>query len=449
MYDLSRLEPPSVPVTLKLVEAKALAGTLNEVRLTFNGAVDPVTGSNTANFRVGDLAVLSATVSADRRTITLRTAPQTSGQSLAVNISGLKDADGIAAGLNASASVVSAASYQDEVFADGVVRYWKFDEATGTNANTLVTVKDSLASAAAVLYGSPILAVPGLVPTLGSNPAIQFAAAASNRVVVPNGADLNITSGPWAKRTFALWFKATTLPRGGANVEAPVLWEEGGDNRGAALYLYGTQDVAEPNEALLVWNAYNNTVADGASGGWGVALGKPELAIYLTHPIKAGEVYHVVAVLDGDPAGRTGEIRLTVNGQLVGSKGGVGQIYNHSANIQIGRGAFVRHDGVTAGDLHYFNGVLDELSVANTALSASRATQLYRVGIGGDVGGTEPTLETVGVESGQFVITWDGPATLQRAPAAAGPYQDVSGATGGRYQEPVTTSAAGFFRLRN
>jgi|GEM_PF-3190123 len=429
-----------------LASASAVAGTVNEVRLSFARTLDTASATNPATYSVGSLGVTQVGLSADGRTVTLRTGQQQPGQSIPVTITSLRDRDTPEGTLSTNLIVQARLSFADEVIASGAVRYWRFEETGGTNAFSAATRLDSAATAAANLFNAPTLAVPGLVPNLAGNSAIQLVAANTNRIVVPNGSDLNINTGPWAKRTFSFWFKANSLPRGGASPQAPVLFEEGGDTRGLALYLYGTQDSANPSEALLVWNAYNNATADGPSGGWGVALGNKTNAVYLTTPIRAGEVYHVVAVLDGDTKGRTGSIRLHVNGQAIGTATGAGQIFNHSADIQIGRGAFVRHDGITAGNLHYFDGVLDEFAIFNTALPPERASQLFQFGQSDPLAADGQRISEIRVEGGNFIVSWQGSGRLAVSDSVEGTFTPIPGATS-PHSEPINASGSRFFRL--
>src|SRR5207244_1739746 len=93
-----------------------------------------------------------------------------------------------------------------------------------------------------------------------------------------------------------------------------------------------------PDQAQLVFHGYNNVAGDGAGSPWGVTTGQATPAIYAQTTIQAGQLYHVVGVLDGDSVSTNGYLILYVNGVEVSRVGGVGQIYNHSADIQIGRG---------------------------------------------------------------------------------------------------------------
>ncbi len=428
----------------QLVSSDALAGYINEIRLTFSRPVDSVSATNLATYNLSGASLLNALLSADGLTVTLETSPQQTGANLSVSINGLKDRvtpDGV---LNSTVAVQSRLSYGDEILTDGPVRYWHFNESGGTNVASVISALDALNSTTVALYDGPTLGVEGLVPNLGSDTAIAFTASQTNRLLVPNGSDLNITAGPWSKKSFSLWFKAATLPRGGASPQAPVLWEQGGDSRGAAIYLYGTQDVDQPNEAALIWNVYNNA-ADGVTGGWGVKLGNSSGAVYVSTPVQANQVYNVVGVFNGDTQGTNGTISLYVNGALAGSVGGAGQLFNHSSDIQIGRGSFVRHDGITAGNIDYYDGVLDELAIYSKALSAERVAQLYQIGLANSTGIQPAIIADVKIQGGNIVISWEGSGKLEAADTVNGTYTPVAN-TGNPYSEPVEAKQR-FFRL--
>jgi hypothetical protein len=293
---------------------------------------------------------------------------------------------------------VSTVSYPDEVLADQPVRYWRFDETNGNSVASLTSVLDVLATTSGTLVNSPVLGQPSLVPNTIGDGAIRFVAANSNCVTVPNGADLNITSGPWAKRSIELWFNAASVPTLGSTGlnAATALWEEGAATRGLAVYLWRDPANSAPAQAELVFHAWNNA-ADGPGSPFGATNAPP---IYVHTTISTGLTYHVVAVLDGD-TNITGQILLYVNGVETGRQGGVGQIYNHSADIQIARGNTLIHTRTTAGKLAYFDGTLDEFSVYNQALAADRVATHYQVGT---TSVAPPVINSITVESGNIVI---------------------------------------------
>src|SRR6201999_4592150 len=114
-------------------------------------------------------------------------------------------------------------------------------------------------------------------------------------------------------------------------------WEEGGTLRDIGIYLWNPSGVtnaavANPAQAYLAFTAYNST-DDGPGSPFGLLLNPP---VYITYPVSTNVTYHVVGVLDGDTTGTNGELRLYVNGALVGrTTNGVGQIYDHNGAVHI------------------------------------------------------------------------------------------------------------------
>ncbi len=135
--------------------------------------------------------------------------------------------------------------------------------------------------------------------------------------------------GPWSKITHVFSFKADKLPRvivtaTNTYTEAPAIY----GHSYIVFYLYGTQTNNSPTNALLVFKA-NNTSSDGPGAPWGGST--LATAKYITYPVVAGQTYNVVGVVDGN-ASFTGTLRLYINGVLVGSVTGIGEIYKHPNN---------------------------------------------------------------------------------------------------------------------
>ncbi len=383
----------------RLVSIRGLAGANSEVQLEFDEALDISTATNASIYRVDGLQILSARLSADARWVILTTSPQNIGFSYVLHIYGLKDISVAGNALTTLVRFRGTKTYSEEALADQPVRYWRFEEAENSGTvDSLVTLLDPLITGQSVLVNGPKLGVPGLVSNLVGSTAIQFDAARIQSITVPNGSDLNINTGPWDKRTISFWFKATSLPSGGAAKGSAVIFEAGGVNRGYGIYLYGSQDVANPSEALLAFNAFNN-LTDGPGSPWGTKSGDGSSSVYVSTPVQTGQVYHVVAVLDGDKTGTAGELRLYLNGTLAGTAKGAGQLYNHSSNIQIGNGTILLHDGVNPSNKSPFDGVIDELAIYNTALTTERVTVLYNFANTVDVGIQQQPLTITQVDT--------------------------------------------------
>ncbi len=454
--------PPSILTVLpdtvppQLTGLRGLAGTLNEIILSFNTPVDPVTAKNLATYSVPTsastgLAILGASVSTNGLQVILSTTPQVHGQSNEITITGLKDHSHVPNTLSVKAGFVSTISYRDEVLAEpGLVRYFTFDETNGTEVNSLLSKYDTsplnIVGTVDAASGSPVLNVPGLVPNIPSNTAVYFnGVGLTNRVALPNGADINSTLGPWYQITTIFSFEADSLPEiqtndSGivTNYPAPVLFSD----LQYAIYLYPTQITNNPSQAQLVFEA-QNTSSQGAGSPWGGNT--PATAKYITYTVQPHQVYNVVAVLDGNSGFVNGELRLYINGARVGSVTGVGAIYQQPNDPPgFGQGYVTTYTGykknINPGLItpfiatnspialtntawsEPFNGVIDEFAYINQGtLSDARIAQLYSfsqtnwadtgftVVTGTNTGGgngTQPTLGFTAPSGGAFSLSW-------------------------------------------
>ena len=379
----------------QLLSAKVPAAGANEVVLTFNKPVDPVTGTSLATYNLGLVALNSVTLSTDGLTVTLYTGTLELNQVYLFTITGLKDTTAAQNVLNTTGSFVtsqgnaaSGVGYPGLILAGNSVRYWRFDDPVGSTAVASPTTGlDPFSSGLATFNGSPTLGVPSLIPNQPQDSAILFTAATGDWLLVPNGVDINSGTAPYSQKSIELWFNANSVPAPGASglLSASTLYEEGGTTRGLALYLW--RNPANPNPALaqLTFHAWNNVTNDGPGAPWGATSAgtTPESvttpAIYAQTTIQAGQTYHVVAVLNGDPNGTTGHLILYVNGVAVSTVGGVGQLYPHTSDIEIGRGTTLLHTG-DSGVTAKFDGVLDDLSLYDVALSPATVLQHYQAG---------------------------------------------------------------------
>ena len=448
--------PDTIPI--QWIGLKGLAGTLNQLRLFFSKPLDPGTATNLATYSIpsagaNGLRILGATLSPDGTQVWLQTTPQTDGQTNTLIIAGLRDRAARPNSVTASATFVSGISYRDEIIGDGAVRYWTFAETKGTDFHTLVSKFDTSAeNLVGQLLANPVLDAPGLVPNLGNDPAIGFSGnSLSNRIALPNARDLNAILGPWPKRTHLFSFRADHLPRvNGTNVESPAIFA----HDIVAFYLHGTQDTNNPTEALLAFRAHN-TSSDGPGTPWGgttLATSK-----HVLFPIKAGQVYHVAGVIDGS-ANFTGQLLLYVNGQLVGAVGGIGQLYKHpNTPPTIGQGSFTTHVGysqnldITTPNYNArFDGVIDEFSILNKALSPSRIAQLYQFALTPNREAAllpvEPTHLGVGWDGTHIILNWEGGGTLESADSLIGPFTPILNATS-PYSTTLTSTGHRFYRV--
>jgi Concanavalin A-like lectin/glucanases superfamily/PA14 domain len=436
-----------------LVSVRAFAGSLNQVRLEFSEPLQSSIATNLATYGLTPVGgagatLLGATLSPDGRTVTLQTTPQSNGQVHRVTVAGVADRAATPNRLSTAATVTTGVGYREEILSEGAVRYWTFDETTGTEFHTLAsrfdTARENLVG---TIVNGPQLGVPGLVANLPSSTAFRFRdTSPSNHVFLPNGRDINAILGPWAKRTHLLSFRADHLPRVTittnivdnqfvvtTNIAAPALYA----HDRIALYLFGSQESEDPTEAQLVFRAHNTT-SEGPGTPWGgttLATSKHVIAT-----IRRGQTYHVAAVLDGSPTAFTGELKLYLDGQLVGAVGGIGQIYKHpNTTPTIGIGSFRTHTGesqsvdFTASNFNArFDGVIDEFSLVPKALSAGRIADLFAISrtapAGPAVIETPSAFTGIRVENGTVTVRWEGPARLLRSDRLDRDYAPVDGA---------------------
>ena len=172
----------------------------------------------------------------------------------------------------------------------------------------------------------------------------------SQYVDVPNKANLNPAT--------AITVEAWVYPRPPYNsVSSPVIKKAGegsAQQDGYALELYNT--------GAAVFGVY-------LTGGLGWVL-TPQV------PVPANQWSHVAGVYDGT------KVSIYLNGVLAGTPSSAsGQIVASGNSLQIG------HDPSNAS--RYFNGLIDEATVYNTALSASQIQTIFSAGT---VGKCPPSL---------------------------------------------------------
>jgi hypothetical protein len=378
-----------------ITSVRGVAGGVNEVIITFNKPLDQASASSITAYSSPYFVVNAATLSADGETVILNTTQQRVGANYPLTITGVKDTTVAGNVLNAALNFASSLSYKDEILADNPARYYKLDETSGLVAFTQVAIADVI-NTNGTYQNLPVLGVPPLLPSAGTNEfAVKFVAANTNWVLIPNGGDVNDFRGPWPKKSWELWFNANSFPPGAqpgdTSVQAQThavagLWEEGGGQRDATIYLWNSNTVTAPQTAFLTLHSYNST-ADGPGAPFGL-LNNP--ATYVTYPVTTGVTYHVVGILDGDPNGTHGGLRLYVNGQQVAQlTNGVGQLYNHNGDVEIGQGNARSHLNAS-GVFGAFDGTIDEVSTYNTVLSSNRILSHYLAGIGTTTTATVP-----------------------------------------------------------
>src|SRR5690606_2705090 len=208
---------------------------------------------------------------------------------------------------------------------------------------------------------------------------------------------------------FTFWFKAHSAPPPGASGLDSIagIWEQGAATRGIQIYLWRDPADSDPDQATLVFHAFNNA-ADGPGSPFGTGGGRP--AVFTAAPVRVGEIYHVAAVMDGDSAGTSGNLILYINGEEVARSTGVGQLYAHTGDVQIGRGNGLYHNGAH-GNVQFFDGVLDELALYNTALPPARVQAHHAAGTGAPRLASPPQVQDVATygDPNGVTVTFDQP----------------------------------------
>jgi len=428
----------------QVASISGVAGGVNRVRIAFSEPLDPVTASDPSRYTSPLFRISDVLLSADGRSVILSTTRQRVGITYPVTIAGVRDRSVQGNEISTTVNFVSELTYQDEVLADNPVRYYRFEETSGTVAFTQTTSGDQQ-NTNAVYQNFPLLGVPSLVPSATGEYAARFVRANTNFVAVPNGGDINDFRGPWAKKSYEFWFNANSTPTvapAGANAATTQLtttaglWEEGGNLRSIAAYLWRNPAKLNSGEAELTFHAYNDT-PDGPGAPFGL---RQYPAVYVTHTVRTNTTYHVVAVMDGRTDSRDGELRLYVNGELVSrSTNGVGQIYNHNGDVQIGRGNARTHLDISAA-LGSFDGVIDEVSTYNQALSEDRIRAHYLAGTGASLVATNPPTVVSSVDAlgnpGQLTVVFNQPVS----PATAANRANYTIRTSGGQGLPIQTA---------
>ncbi len=243
------------------------------------------------------------------------------------------------------------ADYSTLITDAGAVRFWRLGETSGGTAASQVTGEDDQATANGS-YSGVTLGAETLVRNATGNPAARFSEGAN--VDIPNGGDVNV-GGPYQEKTIEFWIKPEEIL---GSDTAQGFWEQGGGTRGIGFYLIGNE---------LFMNAWNNATEDGVGDDWG--SGSSGEAVFVGGGnIQAGDVVHVVGVMDGvENDDLSGTLKLYLNGELVDETTGVGLLYNHGGDVDIGEVADLTHTDLA--NTVNFNGVIDEFAHYNSVLS--------------------------------------------------------------------------------
>lgn len=263
------------------------------------------------------------------------------------------------------------AQFAEQVVLDGAFAYWNMDETAPGPATNRGALPGDATFNADVEFGLPGLADPNTsaVRLNGESAALD----------ISNTAQAN-SGGPWLQKTIEIWFSADDP---GTDVEQ-VIFEQGGSTRGMVMYVRDGK----------VWAGAHNSNSDsgGVASPWPagtIGASESELAVVSTD-IAADTPYHLALVMDGAAAfNEDGELDGTMtgylNGEAFGTVEGIGTLYAHTDPIHVGRTTQIHFDLDHSGDNPYatdgrgyfFDGVVDDLALYNTALSAEQIAAHY------------------------------------------------------------------------
>ena len=277
----------------------------------------------------------------------------------------------------------NAQSYRDLVLADNPIAYWQLDDtAQGAIPNLAGTSVSATATGGDFLeLGAPGLADPDNAAMrflgLDEDEFFDSGAITGSRVNIADNALTN-AGGPYTEKTVELWFSAD-------NVEPDaqqIIFEQGGSTRGITIYVFDGEVVAGVHNS----GADNGGISTPWPGGTGA---ERELAL-VKSSIQANTPYHLALVYDGDDDGFEGTVTGYLDGEQIGIVEGIGTLFAHTDDTHIGGGmqTLFGDGGVGAErELHYFQGVIDDVALYNRALSAGRIGVHLGAEISADVNG--------------------------------------------------------------
>ncbi len=298
-----------------------------------------------------------------------------------------------AAGSRSETFDFHAAGGVEAVLQSAPFAYWRFGECEGDVAFT------ELGSNLDANYvNGPQLDAERLVLADGST-SVRLDGSQQQYISIPNHWRINDigSGGPprqnntWHDKSVEFWFNADSLPRiNGADPtadpdRAAPIFEQGGGDRALAVYLYGTSDSDDPDQAELGFFVFNRLGDAGFGSSWGAPENEPNTPLaYVSTTVNKGETYHVVASMEGDFSpnadGLNGTLQLFVNGELAGELEGVGVLYNHTGDVRVGWSDIRRHDNFS-GASGYYSGRVDGLALYDRPLRAADAKAHYDAGL--------------------------------------------------------------------
>ena len=227
------------------------------------------------------------------------------------------------------ASLFATTTYRQNVLADQPLDYWRLDEPSGSS-----TAADSSGGNHGGTYTSVALAQPGALAT-DQDLAARFNAS-SSVVTIPTQSIVNAI-------TVEAWVNSASYSQSGFIVaKNPV-------NANWELFLAG---------GLLYWRSGGNGCVTGTNPYTELTVAAPSPSMW----------HHIVAVQTGTNA------QIFIDGAVAATSGSMVPINNGSGTIEIGRYATAG----TCAASYYFNGLIDDVAIYTSALSAARILAHYQ-----------------------------------------------------------------------
>jgi subtilisin-like proprotein convertase family protein len=208
------------------------------------------------------------------------------------------------------------------------------------------------------------------------NQAFNFNGA--SWVQVPDASNLRFTNA----MTVEAWVYLNTFSGTGSS---EIVSKFGGPYTGQAAYTFSVRQSTQ--QPYFIVNAFNGASSDTISSSM---------------PITTHQWYHLAGVYDGSA------IKIYVNGQIEGTSPWTQGIFPGDNPLVIG-------DTLQNGSVptSYFNGLIDEASLYNRALSASEIAAIYNNGIAGKFNPVEfSTSPAASLAEAQVSVTGQTSATL-------------------------------------
>ena len=235
---------------------------------------------------------------------------------------------------------------------DSTNRFWfiadQIDQTNGSAVTTWQNIGGNTLDAAASLTNDPILNT----NSINGQSALQFGTNAGLQIA--KNSDLD-NGEPYASRTFSVAIKTGTdiLAR-------QIIYEEGAGTRGLNMFIFNGE---------LYYGAWNRADDDGGGPGDAAPWGFSSFQTTVT----ANTEYIITYVFNGNNTS-TGTVECYLNGNLVGTIGGVGFLYNHNeaaiGNTGSDNSTFAETGSEVVGDFP-FDGEIAEFIMYNFNINDS------------------------------------------------------------------------------